>query len=535
MPLTWPGDGIKTPMRRNSKTNMYEFSGNTVCVVDDEALNISVLTEYLEKTGLRVFTAQTGEDALELVGQRMPDIILLDIDMPGIDGFETCRRLKASQNTSAIPVIFMSALEGIKDKLKGFDAGGVDYIIKPFHQDEVLARVTVHLRIRNLQKTLQENSERLQQELLEHEQMARALKNSMATNKAILNAMPDLLLRIRADGTFTNYRATEGDDWGITSSGELIGRDAREVLPPEMLQQVLDSVRQTLQTDTIHTFEFQLERLERTYHYEARSVVSWDDEVMIIIRDITQRKEAEKELLRLNQQLQEANASKDTFFSMIAHDLRGPLNGLLGLSEFISVYIEDFSPQKLKETIGALRTSAKTVYALLDDLLEWSKSQRGVIEYAPQKIDLNKIVNNSMHLFKTNAEHKQITLKSLIREGTTVYADTNMIDTVIRNLISNALKFTAAGGTVAVSVTRHATHAEVAVADTGIGMSAADISKLFRINVKFMHEGTAGEKGTGLGLHLCKDFVEKHDGRIGAESDVGKGTTFSFTLPNAST
>ncbi len=233
-------------------------------------------------------------------------------------------------------------------------------------------------------------------------------------------------------------------------------------------------------------------------------------------------------------QLQELNASKDKFFSIIAHDLRGPLNSLRLLTQATEEHFDSYEPGKLKEIITLQRTSIDNLCTLLENLLTWSRIQRGMIEYHPQPINIGKIVARIIALLTPNAEQKQITLRSLISENVFVYADLHMVETVVRSLLSNALKFTNTHGTVEVSATQGEYEVEVAVSDTGIGISEKVLPKPFWIDATYHKRGTVGEKGTGLGLILCKEFVAKNGGRIWVKSEVGKGTTFFFTLPKES-
>jgi two-component system sensor histidine kinase/response regulator len=230
-------------------------------------------------------------------------------------------------------------------------------------------------------------------------------------------------------------------------------------------------------------------------------------------------------------ELEQANTSKDKFFSIIAHDLRTPFTGLLGLTQIFSESIKEFTPDEIKEGLDSLQKTAKNVYSLLENLLTWSRLQRRVMEYFPQEIFLNEIVEHILSLFTANAEQKQIRLRNLVQEDMFAYADYDMIHTVLRNLISNALKFTHPGGSIDVSATQINEHIEVAISDTGTGIDKENIPKLFRIDVKYTREGTAEEQGTGLGLILCKELVKKNGGKIWVESEVNKGTTFKFTLP----
>jgi two-component system, sensor histidine kinase and response regulator len=367
-----------------------------VLVVDDNPASLGLLFEYLSHNGFDVLVAQDGETAIEQAKFEQPEIILLDIMMPGLDGFETCRALKADEATKDIPVIFITALSESMEKVKGFAAGGVDYITKPFQTDEVGARVNAHLTIRRLQQRLQ-------------------------TQNALL--------------------------------------------------------------------------------------------------------------ARQKEELSQLNASKDKFFSIIAHDLRTPLTSLLAYTRFAVESLASFDQDELQEMVNHLRNTSENLYELLENLLDWSKIQRGIMGYYPQHVDIHELLARNLTLFSPCARQKQITLQSSIQERTYVYADEKMLDVVMRNLISNALKFTHAHGRVEVTASPANRFLAVSVSDTGVGISQEVLPKLFRIDEKYRDLGTAGEIGTGLGLILCKELVEKSGGKIWVRSELGKGSTFSFTLP----
>ena len=237
------------------------------------------------------------------------------------------------------------------------------------------------------------------------------------------------------------------------------------------------------------------------------------------------------ELEAQTQELALANASKDKFFSIIAHDLRTPFNGLIGMTQLFSENIESYTTGDLKKGFDALQKTSKTVYELLENLLTWSRLQRGAIDYFPQEISLHRLATMTMTLFQANMEHKQIAIFNEIPPAAIAYADLDMINTVFRNLLSNALKFTPSGGVIRLSEREDDDQIETSITDTGIGMKPEEIENLFRIDVKFVRVGTSGEKGTGLGLVLCKELIAQNQGRLWVESEKGKGTTFRFTLP----
>ena len=258
-----------------------------------------------------------------------------------------------------------------------------------------------------------------------------------------------------------------------------------------------------------------------------------------VCEDISQRKQAEAKLLAAHKELQEKhvqlhelNASKDKFFSIISHDLRSPFNTLLGLSELLLEQFEQNSVEKNRRYIGNLHRSAERLYALLDNLLTWSRLQRGAMKHVPECVELNILVSSIFELFSPKAEQKQIELRQMLIPGIQVFADLEMLNTVLRNLVSNALKFTTTGDTVGISAGKHDDQfLEIAVTDTGSGIESEQLDKLFQPDAHYTKTGTAGEQGTGLGLILCRELVERNGGTIWVESEIGRGTTFRFTLP----
>lgn len=250
------------------------------------------------------------------------------------------------------------------------------------------------------------------------------------------------------------------------------------------------------------------------------------------IKERTAELEVQKvELKQKNDQLKELNASKDKFFSIISHDLRGPFNTLLGFALLLKEHLKDYSQEEILRRIVKICNSAEKLYTLLENLLMWSQLQRGIMEYSPEELDLATIVQDNIELFHAQADYKQINLRMESDTKIVAYADLGMVNTVLRNLITNALKFTPVGGQVILTFRVENNHVNVIVADTGIGIPAERLPQLFRIDTQYTNPGTNGEQGTGLGLILCKELVEKNYGTIWAESTPGAGTTFTFTLP----
>lgn len=256
--------------------------------------------------------------------------------------------------------------------------------------------------------------------------------------------------------------------------------------------------------------------------------------LVLISRSRISFKKLNKKLIKSEKDLLELNANKDTFFSIISHDLKGPFNGILGICEMLDEDFDDLRQDEIKELIKIIKNSTSNVYELLDGLLKWAQTQTGRMEYYFENIDIHKNITKIIEILTTTATNKNIELKSNVTENTPVFADSKAISTVIRNLVSNAIKFTESGGKIEIDAKKMNDEVIISISDTGIGMSQDNISKLFRIETHKTTLGTNDEIGTGLGLILCKELIEKHGGNIWIESEIGKGSKFNFSLPNKS-
>jgi len=238
-----------------------------------------------------------------------------------------------------------------------------------------------------------------------------------------------------------------------------------------------------------------------------------------------------QKLIKSEQNLMELNATKDKFFSIIAHDLKNPFNALLGFSELLERNYDTYTKAEIKEYINVIYESSQSLFKLLDNLLQWSRAQTGSITYNPEPFELLQLIKQEVSYLQLNADKKKIAIKVLVNESIKVHADKNVISSVIRNLINNAIKFTNTNGRVEIWAQTVADEIEVSITDSGIGIDNNDLNNIFLLNNSLSNKGTANEEGTGLGLLLCKEFIEMNNGRIWATSTKGKGSTFYFTLP----
>ncbi len=253
--------------------------------------------------------------------------------------------------------------------------------------------------------------------------------------------------------------------------------------------------------------------------------------ILSAINDISLRKKTENQLRKSEAELRDLNATKDKFFSIIAHDLKSPFNGILGFSELLMEQIHGKDYSGIERYAEVINSSAHRAVNLLSNLMQWSMSQTGRMEFNPEYVDLVAQVKTVTTLLMPNAQQKSIHLKLDIPQNLIIRADKTMLDIVLRNLISNAIKFTPREGSVFVSVEKRQKDCLICVNDTGMGIDDSNLEKLFRIEGTFSSPGTDNEMGTGLGLILCKDFVEKHNGKIWVESELNVGSSFYFTLP----
>jgi PAS domain S-box-containing protein len=378
-------------------------------------------------------------------------------------------------------------------------------------------------------------NEALQQEIAERKKVEEALRESEEQYRMLFENLQDVFYRVDLTGKILLVSPSINQFLGYTEE-EAIGLNlAKDVFAdPNKWTEFMALMEKN---GYINGFEVLLKQRDGSLEWGSASAQYYSDKeghilgIEGIIQDINARKQAEAELLEKHKQLQELNASKDRFFSIISHDLKNPFNTILGFAELIETNIDKYSKPELLYRIQRIKTSTEKLYALLENLLTWSRIQRGVIPFTPEVINLFELVEENIAIFTLRAEHKNITLRSSIQQGTLVYADYSMVSTVVRNLLSNALKFTNPNGTIMISAIVRDHQVEVLVSDTGCGIPEDGLVKLFRIDTRYTGVGTAGEEGTGLGLILCKELVEQNSGTLWVESVVGKGTTFRFTLP----
>jgi PAS domain S-box-containing protein len=265
--------------------------------------------------------------------------------------------------------------------------------------------------------------------------------------------------------------------------------------------------------------------------YLTGIIIKDGEQCLLTMSDITERKQAEFTINQQNHELKKINADKDRFLLILGHELKSPFSGLLGLSELLTENIRQYDIDQIELFANHINNSEQNIYNLLDDLLIWAKTKSGKALFNPVKLNFTEVYRSLFDLFSAKAEVKKITIALSSAEDFTVFADPDMLNTVIRNLVSNAIKFTENNGRITISACQTSAYATISVSDTGIGINPSDLTKLFDLSQIHSTKGTTGETGTGMGLLICKDFIEYHNGKIRVESEPGKGSVFSFTLP----
>ena len=564
-----------------------------ILIVEDSRTQAMLLENILLGQNYQVVLVNEGESALKWLSKNKPSLVISDIVMPGINGFELCRQIKNQKSTKNTPVILLTSLNGTEEVIEGLIAGADSFITKPYDQDYLTSHIekiladqsgigtekesfgveitfegkkriiqsdqqqTIKLLLNIYEGAIQQNAKLLQtQEQLKYinenleslveertlelseetnisAQVAERLKESEGLWHTLVTTIPDYigLHSLDAKFLFLNHYA-EG-----FSEKDTVGKSLFDFITDDSKEISRQNFENCLKSGKNQVFEYTAfgdNRSIRSYENTYLPIIKHGKvaNVMAIARDITERKSVENELRDKNEQLEKVNAEKDKFFSIIAHDLRSPLSSFIVITQ---MFAEDLSTMKqadLQEMTRCMEKSASNLYGLLENLLEWAKMERGIIPFNPVVVSLFSSINESMEMLMESIKTKEIELTCDIPADLRVIADTNMLQTVIRNFVSNAVKFTPKGGKISLTAKAVDTKSiEITIKDSGIGMSPAILNNLFELNVKTNRKGTEGEPSTGLGLLLCKEFIEKLGGKMRVESKEGKGSIFHFSLP----
>ena len=310
----------------------------------------------------------------------------------------------------------------------------------------------------------------------------------------------------------------------------------RKSVHPDDWHIIEEGIDIVFKTKTNHVSEMRIILPDGTIKWLLNTIVPMiqDDKIVKlngINIDITERKIAENKIIELNKKLLKLNSDKDRFISILGHDLKNPFNNILGLSEILARDITDLKTEDILKIAGNINKAAKITNKLLEDILLWARTQQGKMPFNPKILSFRDICMDIFEILDSTANAKNITINYSAPDEINVYGDIEMLKTVLLNLVSNAIKFTNNGGKINVNAEQSDSKTNISVSDNGTGIDPNSLAKLFDISEVLTTKGTAGESGTGLGLLLCKEFVEIHGGKIWAESEVGKGSDFKFKLP----
>lgn len=347
---------------------------------------------------------------------------------------------------------------------------------------------------------------------------------------AIIKALPDILFILSNDGNFTDYKTGNNSGFPI-SPDYFVGKSLWDVFPQQISDDLYRTIKETRLNGQLSTYDFQMPGQFGSKHYEARVVKSHQNEVLLLLRDVTNQKQNELQILKIAEDLRQINDTKDKFVSIIAHDVKTPIVALIGYAEILAEDIEELQKSEIKEFASSIVEISKQTIGLLTNLLEWSRLQTGRMEFHPVQMNAFNTAENSISLLASNAEQKNIKIINKLDKDTYIYADENMMQSVFNNLLTNAIKFTNRNGEINITSDKCEDMICFSVKDNGVGMDAKQKTLLFEMNKSFTTPGTTNEKGSGLGMILCKDFIEKHGGKIWVESSVGIGSEFFFTVP----
>ena len=315
------------------------------------------------------------------------------------------------------------------------------------------------------------------------------------------------------------------------SSEEMRNKTIADLAPPDKREKYFEVFKRILTEGKFFT-ELELLRKDGTYiTTDLNAILLPEGFVYGSCRDITVRKQIDLALKEDEKQLLKLNADKDRFFSILGHDLKNPFNNILGLSEVLIEEIRTLNTAEIEVIAKNINKSARNTNKLLEDILMWARTQQGGIPYQPKILRLSMTCRNILEILNPSASVKNITIHDSSVDNIDVYADIDMLKTILLNLLSNAIKFTNSGGKIYINAEQNSENVTISVSDNGVGIPSDNLSKLFDISEVLSTKGTDGESGTGLGLLLCKEFVEKHNGKIWVESESGKGSVFKFTLP----
>lgn len=550
------------------------FNRNVLVVEDDDGLR-RLIIKNLNRTGYNADGVENGAQAFEKILKCNDCVVLLDQQLPDMTGREVIQKLQ--EYGVKIPFIIMTGHGDERLAVEMMKLGASDYLIKDIDFTDMLNGVLDRVfKAIETEKKLKQTED--------------ALKSSELKLRSLFAAMPDLIIVLDISGKIIEIAPTSLAEQTANIS-DIIGNNINTILPTELADTFLSIVDEVINKDIHHTIDYFMPVGGNTLCFSATISPLNDELVLWVARDITDRKLAELEIIELNetleqkvqkrtaelnqalniieesnielkhlnesiageartllylneklanseQQLKAANIAKDKFLSIISHDIRNPITALLLSAEFLYTFQDKMSEEQRRNSIEGVYTSSVNLAELVDNLLTWAKTQNENMEFNPIDLNINQLIENCIKSLASNITQKDIKLEFIPSKNFYIYADENMIKSIINNLLTNAIKFTYRGGLIEIGIENFSSdnnpdvkYMKIYVKDSGIGINKDKLSKLFIIGEKISQKGTEGESSSGLGLILCKEFIEKHNGRIWAESVPGMGSTFFIEMP----
>ena len=484
-----------------------------VIVVDDPAISKNLETR-LVNSGYSVSRLPNDSvKAIPFIENTYPSLAVISVNLESeYSGLELAKNIK---NKFGIPIVIICSANNPEAYNKAKKINPVAYFTYPFEIENVFSTIELGIANHKLQEAITDA----------HRKYEMAIKAGKA---GVYEIDPDNF-EIEGDETLAEvfgFKLQDVKEKGWSSLMPVEDYNKKREVLASLLQGKIKS----------YSLEHRVIKNDGTVVWAESSgslVKTSKGKIKIVgtLTDITERKLAEYKLKKYSEELESLNSSKDKFFSIISHDLRNPFNSLLGFSELLANNIEDLTEQEIKDSAKTLNRTAHNLFNLLTNLLEWSKLQNGTFKIEKTEIILSEVINYTLDSFSESIRAKDIAIMRETESELKVLADRNMIDSAVRNLISNAIKFSNTGGIITIGCVANGKVAELFVTDSGVGIPEEDQERIFKIEKQFSTEGTNNEKGTGFGLLLCKEMVEKNGGSIRFKSKKDEGSTFTISLP----
>ncbi|MCB1191766.1 MAG: response regulator [Leptospiraceae bacterium] len=496
-----------------------------ILLVDDNSDNLKLLSAILIENGFQVKASDSGRYALKIINNTLPDLILLDIKMPEIDGYEVCRRLKSDPLTASIPVIFISALKEEESKVKGFEIGGVDYITKPFQSQEILARVRTHILLSRTQKNLEKT-------IRERNQADEEMKTLLSTTLEgfwIVDTKGKILEVNQAYCDMLAY-----------SREEILGLSISDVEVNESPTETVKHIEQIIKTGS-DQFETKHKRKDGQIIDIAANVTyldSFGGRFFSFLRDVTKRNQDMEELKKAKQLADTANQAKSQFLANMSHEIRTPLNSIIGFSQILlkhstKIHQESYLSKDCQKYLSHIVGSGQILNELINDILEISRIEAGKTELIEEDFPLREVIDTLLTTYEFTASQKGVIFSHEIDPELPLYihVDKIKLNQILMNLLGNAIKFTNPNKKVTITIKKHQSEILFIIQDQGIGISKNRQKAIFETFEQAESSISRSFGGTGLGLAISKGLAELMGGRISVESELGQGSTFQLVIP----